>query len=133
MHDEAGRLVDDDDGVVLVDDVQFHRFRRVGRILGRRLRHDGDRLVAIGRALALRRLAVDEDVAFVEPLLQAAARELGHQPGHDLVQPLAAVFWLQFQGDRRIIRATGAGIELGVEVLIQVGVEKVFRRIRRSS
>ena len=36
MHDEAGRLVDDDEGVVLIDDVERDRLRR-----GRRGREGG--------------------------------------------------------------------------------------------
>jgi hypothetical protein len=56
---------------------------------------------------------------------------LRHQPGDYLVEALAAVFGIQFQGDGGVVGRTGTGFQLGIDVLIQVGVERHFRRIRR--
>nr|GFD57696.1 hypothetical protein [Tanacetum cinerariifolium] len=79
-------------------------------------------LVAVGGALALGRLAVDRDVAFVEPLLQAAARELRHQAGDHLVEALAAVLGAQLQGDRFRVEAGAFGRKFGLQF---VGIEFV--------
>ena len=105
VHDEARRLVDDHDVVVFVHDGEIHRFRRERRVFRRSLWHDDNGFIAIGRVLAPGRFTVNRDVAAFEPLLQAAARELGHEAGHYLVEALAAVFLLQRQGNGRQIGA----------------------------
>ena len=90
MDDDAGRLVDDDQVVVLVEDVERDvlALRRGGFRLGH---VDGD-LVA-GRELALGLvddLAADADGALLDQRLDAAARQVGREAGgQPLVEPLA--------------------------------------------
>jgi hypothetical protein len=96
--------------------------------------HDDDRFVAVGGILAARRLAVDQYVAAVEPLLDAAAGKLRHQAGDDLVEPLAAGAADQVQGNRRQAGIAGAGVddvEFLIEVFVQQRVNRKFRRVRR--
>ncbi len=94
VHRKSGRLVDDDDVGVLVDDVKVHlpreaRHRR--RIDGRRLRFD-----AVARANLCRRacqnFAVSPDRALSDQLLDARARPAVQAIGEHLVEPSADVF-----------------------------------------
>ncbi len=132
MHDQAGRLVDDHDVVVLVDDVEVDRFRRESGVFRRRLWRDDDGFVAVRSVLAASRLAVDGNVAAFEPQLQAAARELRHQGGDHLVQALAAMLLVQRKGDGRQIDARRRR-EPALQLVVQVIVVREFRRTRRRS
>jgi len=75
MHDQADRLVDDDQRVVLEDDLERHLLREreaaaAGAAAPARRARRGNRMP---RRQAL---AVDLDVALLEPCLQAVARIL---------------------------------------------------------
>ena len=91
MHHQAGRLVDDEDGFILV----HHRKRNVFRRLGRQLLVldflQVEELAAQQLVLGLlHRLPVEGDPAFPDPGLQAIARILGQQLGQHLIQAAAA-------------------------------------------
>lgn len=127
MDDEAGRLVDDDDRVVLVDDRQRHRLRRERELLGQQLGQQLDRRAERHGLPDLRRRAADAHAVRLDPLLQAAARELGKQLRERLVEALARERERHVDGARRI----GAGIGArgrDERVARQIVVERIARR-----
>jgi hypothetical protein len=123
MHHQAGRLVDHQDMLVLVNDVQVHRLRRESRIFRRFLRRDDNAFVAVGRVLAAGRLAVDQDMAAVEPQLQAAARKLRHQAGDDLVEALAARVGLELEMNRGKVDAAMGNDEIKFDLVVDIAVQ----------
>ncbi len=90
MHDEAGRLVEDEERVVLVHDRERDRLRGHA-VVGRRRRFgDDDRLAAV--QLVARRhddRRADDDLAGLDPALEAIARMLRQQLRQRLVEPRA--------------------------------------------
>ena len=86
VHDHAGRLVHDDQVVVLVDDRQRERFglrRRVDR-----LRHvDADLLPGLERAVGLGRASVDLDVAVLDEALDLRTRLLRPDRDEKAIEP----------------------------------------------
>ncbi|MNT49083.1 hypothetical protein D3C72_1859110 [compost metagenome] len=89
MHDQPGRLVDDEQRGVLEHHVQRHVLRREGEGLRRNLRLDLDLLAHLDRSLGAARLAIHPHGAFLDPLLDAAAREFTEMPREQFVEPLA--------------------------------------------
>jgi hypothetical protein len=93
VDDQPGRLVDDDQVVVLEQDHERHRLGLGDQRRGRP--HPHDDLVA-GAQLDARlgcRRAADEDVALVDQALDLRAAQLGQPRGDERVEPL---------GDRRV-------------------------------
>ena len=91
MDGQAGRLVDDQQVLVLVDDAQGDRFRLDVERLRRRNSHvDG-----IAGAQEIRRLGA-ASIDGREPLVDQApgmgAREIGAVPGNERVETLSSVF-----------------------------------------
>ncbi len=106
-----------------MDDVEGDGFRGKSGVFRRRLRFDDHGLVAVGGVLAARRLAVDQDMALLEPELQAAARELRHEASHDLVEALAAGLRIELQGDRAQVDAARGKGKLGNDIVVEIGVQ----------
>ena len=93
MDDEPGRLVDDDQVLVLVDDGERHVLAGERRILGRR-RLEGDRAPAASRVDGSRATrAVDADFAGLDQRLEPGARKRdasrGRRGAQEPVEPLA--------------------------------------------
>ena len=87
MHDQAGRLVDDDQVGVLVHDLERHALRRRGDRVRRRAAARAPRCSPPVTGLrAAAALAVDRDVAGLQPGLQAVARVLREQARQRLVE-----------------------------------------------
>ena len=111
MHHEAGRFVDDEEGVVLVDDIERNILRQVceHRGIGRR----ADLYLFAARELVPRQRGppVDGHAMLAHPVRETAARMLGQQARERLVQaqPRAVLGRDQRQGVRlgpcAIIRA----------------------------
>src|SRR5207249_4862776 len=96
MHRQAGRLVEDDDIAVLVDDGQRDRFRLEVDSLRRRDRDVDDQ----SRGDALRRLrlaAVYRYEAFVDQAAGVAARKLRTAPRDKGIEPFTAPVSRQLQ------------------------------------
>ena len=92
MHDEAGGLIDDNDGIILIDHLEFDVFLGLE---GERLLHAG-RLeeldfVAFGRLRAdlLHHDAVHLDGPRLNHLLQTRAGDVRHERSENLVETLA--------------------------------------------
>ena len=85
VHNQAGRLVDDEQRVVFVDDIQVDRLSHEGVLIGRALRHDLDASAAGYRCARAHRSAIHAHSTGVDPLLQAAARVIGQQLGQRLI------------------------------------------------
>jgi hypothetical protein len=91
MHDETGRLVDDEDGRIAVHDTEGHAGLARGHAIV------GDELGAHAQPLARhhppppqrRALAVRLHPALVDPALQPRARVLRQQPRQGYIEPLA--------------------------------------------
>ena len=92
VHDEPGRLVDHDHGVVLVQDRERQRLRLVGERGAGRVGHEHDAFPAGELALRRGRRAVDADAAVVDPRLQAAAGVLGQEARERLVEAQPGAF-----------------------------------------
>ena len=67
MHHQSGRFVDDDDGIVFVNDVQIHRLRHECQILLTRADGYTDLLTAYHFVFGLRRFIVYNNRAFSNP------------------------------------------------------------------
>src|SRR5437660_9989389 len=86
MDNQARRLVDNDNGVVFVNEGKLERVRRSG---GRdwilpRLEHNP--LAAVQPPLALRDRAIERDAALIDPILESTAGMLRNQPRERLVE-----------------------------------------------
>ena len=79
MDDEARRLVDDDQRLVLVHDRQRDRLRRVRTVARVRRRQHDHRFAAAGLARRIGRDAVDVHAAGVDPGAQPGPREFGQR------------------------------------------------------
>ena len=86
MDDQSGRLVDDEDFGILVDDLQGHSLRRGRGVTGHCGQRQHHRFPAGHGALAFGRDAFDQQNALFQPGLQTAARILREHPGQRLVQ-----------------------------------------------
>ena len=88
MHDEAGRLVDDDELVVLPDNAERNGLgAHFGERLEFRLEHQP---LASGKTrFRLRTRTVNRQSAVVYPRLEPAAREFRHEHRGRLIEPLA--------------------------------------------
>lgn len=88
VDDQAGRLVDDAQVLVLVHGVQRHGFRAECLALGRGPQFDRKHVAGLDARRRLGcRTAVDQHPALAQQLLEIAAGELGHQLGQRLVEP----------------------------------------------
>ena len=86
MHDAARRFVDDENGIVFVNDRKLDRLRRIGD-RGRFLhRVDDDALAARESLLALGDRPVERDATGVDPVLESASRVLGTKARKRLVE-----------------------------------------------
>jgi hypothetical protein len=86
VDDQARRFIDDHYGVVLVNDGELDRLRRIcdrERVL-RRL--DDDPLTACKPPFALRNCAIERDAPSVDPILEPTAGVLRNQPRERLVE-----------------------------------------------
>ena len=92
VHDHAGRLVDDQQVFVFVDDDEGQRLGTVGAALGRGQQRHGQ---ALPGAQPLRRAGddelVDAHLAAADQSLQIAARKLRSEQDDSLVQPFAVL------------------------------------------
>src|SRR5262245_66435195 len=97
MDDQPGRLVDDDDLLVLE---QYLERDRLGPDLvvlrGRKLEHDGPAGVDAVAGIADRG-SVDRDAAREDQRLVARARQFGHARGQHAVEPLAGLLGGNYQ------------------------------------
>ena len=97
MHDEPGRLVDDDDGVVLVDDVERNCLRLRGLALTGARHADFEAVARFDRVFHVfygRR--AERDAALSDQGLQAGAAQLGKAAAQEAVEPLASVALIGF-------------------------------------
>jgi len=93
MYNKAGRLIHNDDRVILIRHVKRDIRGREGELLGRRLRSDRDHISLIDRIPHLiDRLSIYRDRALLDPRLKTGARNFGHQGGECLIEPLPEVF-----------------------------------------
>lgn len=93
MYNKAGRLIHNDDRVILIRHVKRDIRGREGELLGRRLRSDRDHISLIDRIPHLiDRLSIYRDRALLDPRLKTGARNFGHQGGECLIEPLPGVF-----------------------------------------
>ena len=106
MDDEPGRLVDDDEVVVLVDDGEFDRFACGSAGDRRRHRQRDPRSACDLAARVEHRHAVDGHLALPDQRLQAAARQIALQPRQHPVEPLGpqGVVQVPFQSGRLVHR-----------------------------
>ena len=92
MHDEAGRLVDDDQRVVLVDDSERNRFAVGLGLFGRR-QIDGDSVAGIDvRRRIADRARRDLDLSVQDQRFEARARQRRNARGQHAVEALAGLF-----------------------------------------
>ncbi len=93
MHHHAGRLVDDQQVLVFVDDDQGQRLGTIGAAFGRGQQRHAQ---ALAGAYPLRRAGdddlVDTHLAATDQPLQIAARKLRSDQDERLVQPFAVLF-----------------------------------------
>ena len=96
MGDEPGRLVDDGDVGVLMDDGKRHRVGRKGGVAFQRLRFDLDALDALQAQRRQPYLLINTHRSQGDPALDACARDAVEPrlqvAGQELVQPLALPF-----------------------------------------
>ncbi len=120
MHDEPGRLVDDDQLVVLEQDVErdvlAHRFGRLG--LGQ---NDRDRVTFSDLALGLvHRRAGNADRTLLDEGLDAAARQFGSElQGQPLIESLAGGTGVRpqhYQSRIVFVMSAHSGILTGLEM-----------------
>ncbi len=91
MRHQTCRLVDDQDRLVLVNDVQADVFRLVGVFLGQRFRRHLHILAAPHLLFPACRQAAQQDMAGLDPALQAVARVFRQQLGQTLVESFAGM------------------------------------------
>ena len=109
MDDESGRLVEDEQRLVLIDDIERNVLgrRRLGPFV-RRL-GDADLLAAPEFVLGLgERGAGHVDAPFADPALQPAARMLRQQAGENLVETLPAAVGRNGQVETWVCAIIGA-------------------------
>ena len=125
VHNQAGRLVDDEQRVVFVDDVQVDWLGHEGVLIGRALWHDLDASAAGYRRARAHRRAIHAHGTGVDPLLQAAARVIGQELGQRLIQALSVQNFRNLHDDRlsRLCAADGRQIECLI-------IERVFGFLR---
>jgi len=86
----AGRLVNDDEVVVFVEDLERDgfgfRFERSAR-----LRLDSDTVASFDLLTGLGRLVVDQDEAGINEFLDAGAREFGGMSGDETIKAGAGI------------------------------------------
>ena len=91
MHHQSGRLVDDDQMIVLVDDGEGDVFALQRRI-GRRRHLDADRLAWFDSASRLQyRPAVDADLPVPDQRLHSRSAEVGQARGEQVIEPATPV------------------------------------------
>jgi len=86
MHDHAGRLVDDDQIGILVEDLERQRLgprRRIDR--GRDV--DGDLLTGLDRLIRLRLASADADAPVLDQPLDLRARLPGEDRRQEYIEP----------------------------------------------
>ena len=111
VHDQSGRLVDHDDMVVLVHERERHRLRAYRLFASgagggsTSIRSPSDKFVALAN-----RAAIDADGRVLDPLLEAAARHVGHQSRQGLVQPLAGMTRVDTEAPRERRIAIRVGV-----------------------
>lgn len=92
MDDQSGRFVDDDDGIVFINDVQIHGFGCEREVFFARTYRNGNQFTAYHFIFGLRGLIVYNDCTLFNPRTQAAARVVGHEFGQYGIQPSARHF-----------------------------------------
>ena len=111
MHDQAGRLIEHDHGLVLVDDLEVDGLGRHLN-LGLLERLDAHHFPAPDQVPGARLDAVDKHPPGLDPVLQPGSGEVGEQDGQRLVQALSPVALrdavLEEIGHRKNIRYTPA-------------------------
>ena len=111
MHDEAGGLVDDDDGIVLVSDIErdflAHRFRA-----HRRRNADFEAVARFDRVFhVFYGRWPERDAALSDQGLEAGAAQGGQAIAQEAVEPLAGVAPVAIQEGRYIARVISARIK----------------------
>jgi hypothetical protein len=86
VDDQARRFVDNDNGVVLVNDGKLDRLRCICNCEGVLHRLDNDPLTACKSPFALRDCAIERDASRVDPVLESTAGMLWNQPRERLVE-----------------------------------------------
>src|SRR4051812_37490173 len=86
MNDQSRRLVDDEDGVVFMNDRKIDRLRRVDKHRRFDDRGHDDSLPSANALLAFGDRAVERDMASIDPILEPAARMLRAQPRERLIE-----------------------------------------------
>jgi hypothetical protein len=107
VHDASRRFVEDENGIVFVNDRELDRLRCIGNRGGFCHRVDDDALAAGQSLLALGDSPVQRDATGVDPVLEPASRVLGNQSRKRLVeaQPRELGRDLQLAGNGGIIVA----------------------------
>ena len=85
MHHQPGRLVDDHQLVILIDDIKWDILRLDGRIVVRTVQHQCNDITRAHLIVAFHRLVIDEDEACISSLLDTIARGVLHMFRHELV------------------------------------------------
>ncbi len=88
VHHHAGRLVDDGEVVVLVNDVERNVFGHGAQRRRHGIAEDSDGLAALELQRRLGRLAVDQRLLFFQQQLHAGAAGVGELRGEELVEAL---------------------------------------------
>ena len=101
MHHQAGRLVDDEDVRVLVQDRQRDVLRLLHRLFRQGSGFQRDAFAAPHLALGIGRRIVQTDFSLFHPGGKAAARMFGQQPRQRLVEAQAGAVGGNFQDARR--------------------------------
>ena len=90
VHHHAGRLIDDGEVVVFVDDVERNIFGHGAQRRRRGVAHDGDGFAAFELERCFRWLAIDQRLLFLQQQLYAGATGVGDLRDEVLVEALAS-------------------------------------------
>ena len=125
MHHQPGRLVDDDDGGILIHDRQGHVLGFESLLVRRRLWQHHHGLVTVGGHLGRGRLAVHGNVPGLYPLLDTATGILRHQARNYFIQTRTAHIRRQMKYDRRTCGGRLGSFNALIDIL-DIGIKISF-------
>ena len=122
MHDHSGRLVDDHQRVVFIDDVERNVLGLDGGIVARTVEHQRDDVARTNLVIAFHRSIVDMDEARIGSLLDAVARRMLHLFLHIFVDAQRSLSRIDYEAEMLVKLLILSGFSVGERQFVQIFV-----------